>query len=50
MNKKAVAMPFEKLIALLIALIVIIALIFFARNSLSDLTNYFLDFIKGIFK
>lgn len=50
MNKKGLSMPFEKIIALILGLIIIIALIFFARKSISDLTKYFLEFIKSIVK
>ncbi len=50
MNKKGLSLPFEKIIALLIGLIVIIAIIFFLRSSSSELIDFFTNFIKEIFK
>ena len=49
MNKKGISLPIEKIIVLLIGLIVIIALLFYTRNSVSTLTDFFLKFIKDIF-
>ena len=50
MNKKAVSIAFEKIIVLIIALIVIIAVFVFIKGSLTSLISSFMGFIKEIFK
>ena len=48
MNKKGVTWGFETILKLVIALIVIVAIIIFSRNSLSELIDFFMNLIKGI--
>ena len=49
MNKKG-DIEIDKIILLILALIVLIAVIVFVRGSLRDLIDSFMNFIKQIFK